>query len=64
MKNIFTKELDGTLLIVMPDERSFEMSRSNISSQIVITPDNDAKYTPEEEKIFRELWANSNCKLR
>ena len=61
-KQIFTKELGGTLLIVMPDGRTFEMSRGRISSQIIISGDDGAKYTEEEKKLFDGFWFNSSCK--
>ena len=62
MKNIFTKELGGTLLIVMPDGRTFEMSRGKNSNDINISADDGAECSEEERKLFYELWKNSSCR--
>jgi hypothetical protein len=58
----FTKELGGTLLIVTQDERTYEVRRTSVSSDLIITPD---KGTPRpssaEEMDFRKLYKLSNC---
>lgn len=60
----FTKELGGTLLIVM-DGKTFELSRSYISSNInIICDDKSQETTEEQEKILLNEWINSEAKNR
>jgi len=61
----FTKELDGTLLIVTEDDRTYELSRMATSNYISISPDQGVPEPSAEEKArFMEHWNNSNCRNR
>jgi len=58
----YTKEIGGTLLIVTEDNRTYEVSRSYISSNLWIRPDKDTpKPSSEEENKFKKLYKLSNC---
>ena len=48
-KQLFTKELGGTLLIVTPDNRTFEVHRGS-GDTIHVTPDKGDECTSEEYK--------------
>ena len=61
----FTKELDGTLLIVTEDDRTYELSRMATSNYISISPDKGVPEPSVEEKTrFMKHWENSNCRNR
>ncbi len=61
----FTKEMGGTLLIVTQDDRTYEVSRSITSNNLIITPDEDTpKPTSTEEMDFQKLFRLSNCYSR
>jgi hypothetical protein len=62
MKNVFTKELGGVLLILTKDDRAYEVRRSPMSSILIIIADDDTpKCSPEEEKEFKNMYYKSSC---
>ena len=64
MKNVFTKELGGVLLILTKDDRAYEVRRSHISSMLIVIPDDDTlKCSPEEEIEFKTMYNKSSCVL-
>ncbi len=61
----FTKEMGGTLLIVTQDNRTYEVSRSIASNNLIIRPDADTpKPTSAEETEFKKIYRLSNCYRR
>jgi len=63
--NDYIKELDGELLIVTEDDRTYTLGRSAWAGQVVITPDsNTTPCTMDERVRFMEHWNNSGAKNR
>jgi hypothetical protein len=61
----FTKEMGGTLLIVTKDDRTYEVSRSITSNNLIIRPDADTPNpSSSEEMKFKKLYKLSNCYTR
>ena len=64
MRDLYTKELGGTLLIIKPNGDTYEVHRNSFSD-IVITPD---KNTPElnknESANFKKLYRLSGAYYR
>ncbi len=64
MRDLFTKELGGTLLIVKPNGDTYEVKR-NFRSHIVIDPDkNTPKLNNEESDYFKKLYRQSSAYYR
>lgn len=64
MRDLFTKELDGTLLIVKPNGDTYEVKR-NHHSDIVIDPDkNTPELNNEESDYFKKLYRQSSAYYR
>jgi hypothetical protein len=63
--NYYSKELDGMLLIVTEDRRTYELRRSSNSDYISITPDEgDPDPSQVERSEFMGLWKTSGCRHR
>lgn len=64
MKDVFTKELGGVLLILTKDDRAYEVRRSHISSMLIIITDDDTPMCSSEESIaFKNMYKQSSCVL-
>ena len=64
MKNVFTKEFGGVLLILTKDDRAYEVRRSHISSVLIIIPGDDTPMCSSKESIeFKNMYKQSSCVL-
>jgi hypothetical protein len=64
MKDVFTKELGGVLLILTKDDRTYQVRRSHISSMLIIVPDDDTPMCSSKESIeFKNMYKQSSCVL-
>lgn len=62
IKEVFTKDLDGVLLVVINNTDTYELRRSNISSYTSITSDNENEVITEERRsLLLGLWRDSDC---